>query len=94
VSTAELVAGQCGLVFAIFKEPVHRVLADLGVVAPSDPIARDARTIAFLRRLELDPVEILGEAIVAGAEGHVPLGRQTGRRWFLPIGSQSLLTVQ
>ncbi len=89
-----MVAGQCGLAFAILKEPVHRVLADLGVVAPPDPIGRDARTVAFLRRLELDPVEILGEAIVAGAAGHVPLTRQTGRRWFRPIGSQRLLTVQ
>jgi hypothetical protein len=89
-----LIAGQCGLAFAILKEPVHRVLADFGVVAPSDPIARDARTVAFLRRLDLDPVEILGEAIVAGTAGHVPLARHARRRWFLPIGSQSLLTVQ
>jgi hypothetical protein len=94
VSTAELIAGQCGLAFAILKEPVHRILADFGVVAAPDPIARDARTVAFLRRLELDPVEILGEAIVAGAEGHVPLTRQTRRRWFLPIGSHSLLIAQ
>lgn len=93
VSTAEVVAGQVGLAFAVFREPVHNLLAEAGLIAPIDLVARDVRTIAFLTALDLDPVEVLGSDVVAAAERWVPLP-YAPRRWARRIGSQSLLTAQ
>lgn len=93
VSTAEVVAGQVGLAVAVLHEPAHRLLANVGLVAPIDRVARDVRTVAFLRALDLDPVEVLGNDVVAAAERWVPLPYEP-RRWARPIGSQSLLTAQ
>lgn len=93
VSTAEVVAGQVGLAFAVFREPVHNRLAAAGLVAPIDRVARDVRTVAFLRSLDLDPVEVLGRDVVDAAEQWVPVPYEP-RRWARPIGSHSLLTAQ
>lgn len=93
VSTAEVVIGQVGLAFAVLREPVHNLLAEAGLVAPLDLVARDVRTIAFLMALDLDPVEVLGSDVVAAAERWVPLPYEP-RRWARPIGSQSLLAAQ
>jgi hypothetical protein len=93
LSTAEVVVGQVALAAAIAKEPVHRALASAGIVAPYDPVRRDVRTVAFLRSLDLDPVEILGADTVAGADAWVP-APYGAPRWALPIGSQSLLSTQ
>lgn len=93
VSHAEVVVGQAGLAFAVLREPVHNMLANAGLAAPLDPVKRDVRTVAFLRSLDLDPVEILGGDVVAAAERWVPLPYEP-RRWALPIGSQSLLAAQ
>jgi hypothetical protein len=62
---------------ALLKGPVHRLLADLGLVAPPDPVARDVRTVAFLRSLDLDPVDALGAEVVARADARVA-GRDAG----------------
>ena len=94
VSTAEVVVGQALLVTAIVKEPVHRALAELGLVAPPDPVGREARTVMFLRRLELDPVEIVGAEMVARADAWVKPAPHRRVRWARPIGSQSLLAAQ
>ena len=58
-------------------------------------------TVAFLRSLDLDPVEVLGADVVAAAEAWTapqPAGGLAGlaRRFASarPIGSQSLLTTQ
>jgi hypothetical protein len=71
LSQAEIAAGHVALAAAVLKAPAHRFLADIGVVAPPDPVARDVRTVAFLRRLDLDPVEILGADAVAAADAWV-----------------------
>ena len=95
ISTAEQVAAEAGLVFALLRDPAHRALAAAGVMAPPDPVKRDVRTVGFLRALALDPSEILGAEVVEQADGWVPSSRQVGvRRWRLPIGSQSLLAPQ
>ena len=65
ISNSEAYVAQAALVVAVFKQPVHRVLAEMGLVAPPDPVKQEVRTVAFLRALELDPVAILGEAAVA-----------------------------
>jgi hypothetical protein len=99
LSHAEVVAGQVGMVAALVKEPAHRFLADLGLVAPPDPVGRDARTVAFLRQLDLDPVEILGADVVAAADAWAPDPLVQERRLLraaasaLPIGSQSRLAT-
>jgi hypothetical protein len=104
VSTAEAAVGQVAFVGYVLKKPVHRLVARWGVVAPPDEIGRDVRTIAFLRSLDLDPVEVLGADVVDAAATWVPRGRQvTGSSagWRLrlaasarPIGSHSALTTQ
>jgi hypothetical protein len=102
LSHSEVVVAHVALAGALLKEPAHRGLAALGVVAHPDPVGRDAHTIAFLRGLDLDPVEVLGAEAVARAEGWVP-GRQRVRQPVSailrslfrssasPMGSQSLL---
>ena len=92
VSSTEVAVGQVALVAAVFKDPVHRMLAAAGVVAPIDPVKRDVRTVAFLRSLDLDPDAVLGAEVVAAADAWVP--RYEAPRWALPIGSQSLLSTQ
>jgi hypothetical protein len=72
LSQFEVHAGQALLALAIFKRPIHNALADAGLVAPFDIIGRDADTVAFLRAIELDPVEVLGADIVAAAEAWRP----------------------
>jgi len=93
VSHTEVVVGQIGLAAAVLKDPVHRMLASAGIVAPYDPVKRDLRTVTFLRSLDLDPVAVLGAETVAAAEAWVPVAYEP-RRWALPIGSQSLLSAQ
>lgn len=102
LSHGEVVVAHVALAGALLKEPAHRGLAALGIVAHPDPVGRDVHTIAFLRDLELDPVEVLGAATVERAERWVPAARPAPQPvWasFLslfrssasPIGSQSLL---
>jgi hypothetical protein len=73
VSQSEVYVGQALLVAALLKRPAHNALASLGLVAPIDDVARDVDTIAFLRAIDLDPVEILGYEVVAAAEAWRPL---------------------
>jgi hypothetical protein len=75
LSQAEVVAGHVGLAAAVLKAPVHRFLADVGLVAPPNRLARDAHTVAFLRKLDLDPVEVLGADVVTDADAWVAAGR-------------------
>ena len=95
ISTSEQVAANAAVAVAVLRAPAHRLLAAAGVVAPADPVRRDARTVGFLRALELEPAYILGLEVVARADGWQPPARQ-GRawRWRRPIGSQSLITAQ
>jgi hypothetical protein len=75
VSTAEAIAIQGAFVGYVVKAPVHRMLARAGLAPEPDPVAHDLRTVAFLRSLDLDPVEILGADAVAAAEAWVPAPR-------------------
>ncbi len=102
LSQVEVVAGQVVLAAAVLKQPAHRLLADLGLVAPPDPVAREVRTVAFLRGLDLDPVPILGADVGDRADAWVPAelspagherrARAAASAW--PIGSQSLMAAQ
>ena len=66
-----------------------------------DPAARDARTVAFLTSLDLDPVAILGRRAGRRCRASVALSRPDPLAVALrlassarPIGSHSLLTAQ
>jgi hypothetical protein len=95
VSNAEAVVAGAALVGSIMQPPLHRALAAAGLVAPPDPVKRDVRTVAFLRSLDLDPVEVLGAHVVERAARWVPQTRDSSRWvWARPIGSQSLIAAQ
>jgi hypothetical protein len=96
-SNVEVIAAQVALAGAVLRPTIHRALAAAGLVDPPDAAARDARTVAFLRQLDLDPIAVLGAAAVARAEARVPQPRrQRAARWASarPIGSQSLIAAQ
>ena len=102
LSTAEAAIAQTVFLGYVVKDPVHRALARAGLVGAPDPAARDARTVAFLTSLDLDPVEILGRDRVDAAAASIAPQRAP-IRWRLrsrlassarPIGSHSLLTAQ
>jgi hypothetical protein len=104
LSTAETAIAGAAFVGYAIKPRAHRALAALGVVGEPDPVAHDVTTVAFLRSLDLDPVDVLGADVVAAAEAWRPaaagqtagLGGLVAR--FLasarPIGSHSMLTAQ
>lgn len=75
LTQAEVVAANVGLTAAVLKAPVHRFLADCGLVDRPNPLARDAHTVSFLRKLDLDPVEVLGADVVTEADAWVAAGR-------------------
>jgi hypothetical protein len=91
LSQGEVVVAHVALAGALLKVP-H-----------PDPVGRDVRTIAFLRDLDLDPVEVLGAETVERAERWVPadaervpqpvsaIFRSLFRSSASPMGSQSLL---
>lgn len=84
----------------VVKNPVHRALAQAGLAPDPDPVAHDVRTVAFLRGLDLDPVEVLGADVVAQAESWtpdtswVPFRDRLRAASARPIGSHSLITAQ
>jgi hypothetical protein len=96
MSTAEQVLASAALIGVAVKEPLHRLLAQTGLVPEPDLVLRDARTVTFLRALELDPVEVLGQEVVAAADAWTYEGspaarfRARKRSSARPIGSQSL----
>ena len=71
-----------GVAGYVLKPSVQRCLARAGLAPAPDPVARDVRTVAFLRALDLDPVEVLGADVVAQSESWVP-----DTSW-VPIGAR------
>jgi hypothetical protein len=103
MSNTEFAFANAALIAAALKDPVHRALASVGLATEPLPVAKDARTIAFLRALELDPVEAMGESIVTAADDWVALGgyerlederRARAASWARPIGSHRRLATQ
>jgi hypothetical protein len=68
VSTADFLVTSGGLGAYALAKPGREALVALGVLPEADPLERDVRTVAFLRRLDLDPDEILGADVVAAAD--------------------------
>lgn len=63
-----MVAGSLVLGAAVLKGPVHGALVAAGLLPEPHPLARDIRTVTFLRDLDLDPAAILGPAAVAAVD--------------------------
>lgn len=100
LSTLEHQLSCAAAVVAVVRRPAHRALASVGIVPDPDPVGRDRRTVDFLRRLDLDPVQILGAPAVAAAESWTyetsPAARFRSRKRASasPIGSHSLATTR
>jgi hypothetical protein len=103
MSNAEFALANAALIAAALKSPVHRAVASVGLATAPLAVARDARTIAFLRAIELDPAESLGAPAVAAADDWVAVGgyerleaerRARAASWARPIGSHRRLTAQ
>jgi hypothetical protein len=98
LSTAETAIASAAFVGYATKPRLHRAMAGLGLVNGPDPVAHDVTTVAFLRSLDLDPVEVLGADVVAAAAAWTATQPAVGLARRLasarPIGSQSLLTAQ
>jgi hypothetical protein len=67
LTTFDVVVSQALAVGMILKRPVQDRLAVAGLVRPFDQLGEHANTVAFLRSLDLDPVEILGPEVVEAA---------------------------
>lgn len=96
ISNAEAVAAWAGIAAYVMKPRVHQALANAGLAPEPDPVANDVRTVAFLRALDLDPVEVLGADVVAQSEAWVPDTSWTPWRVRFasarPSGSHNLIT--
>ncbi len=72
LSTAEATLAWAGAAGYVLRPKVHRMLANAGLAPKPDPVAHDVRTVAFLRALDLDPVEVLGADVVAQSASWEP----------------------
>jgi hypothetical protein len=103
MTNTEFAVANAALIAAALKGPVHRVLASAGLATEPVAVARDARTISFLRSLDLDPADSLGEPAVTAADEWVALGgyerlederRARAASWARPIGSHRRMAPQ
>ncbi len=68
VSKADVVVGTLGFAAYVFKGPARDALCAMGLVPEQHPLAVEMRTVSFLRDLDLDPIEILGDETVAAVD--------------------------
>lgn len=95
LSNAEAAAAWVGVAAYVLKPKVHQTLANCGLAPEPDPVAVDVRTVAFLRALDLDPIEAIGPVAVAQADSWIPDTSWVPLRERLsasprPIASQAL----
>ena len=99
MSNAEAAVATAAMAGYVVKAPVHWALAAVGLAPEPDPVAHDVRTVAFLRALDLDPVDTLGADVVAQAEAWepsttwVPFRDRLRSRSARPIRSQRRLAT-
>ena len=68
VSKADVIVGTIGFGAYVFKDPIRDGLVELGLLPEAHPLAKEMRTVTFLRDLELDPGPILGDDVVSAAD--------------------------
>ena len=97
VSKADVVIASVGFTGFLFKGPCEDALVAMGVLPEPHPLAVGVRTVSFLRDLELDPGEILGDDVVEAVDTVLAFPRQkVYRRTFrqaiallLPVSMRS-----
>jgi hypothetical protein len=86
MSSVDVYAASAGFLLYALHTPTRDALVTMGAIAEPDPLARDVNTVAFLRRLDLDPVEILGAGTVEAVDAWTPapkVYRDTALRRFI-----------
>jgi hypothetical protein len=73
VSKADVIVGTIAFGAYVFRDPVKAGLVELGILPEPHPLAVEMRTVSFLRDLDLDPNEILGDEVVDAVD--------TARAW-------------
>ena len=76
VSKADFVVGSIGFAAFLFKGPCEDALIAMGVIPEPHPLAVGVRTVSFLRDLDLDPAEILGDDVVEAVDAVMAYPRQ------------------
>jgi hypothetical protein len=76
VSKVDVIAGTVGFSAYVLKGPVQDVLVAAGLLPEPHPLARDMRTVTFLRGLDLDAAAILGDEVVEAADRALAFPRQ------------------
>jgi hypothetical protein len=104
VSKADVVVGTLGFAAFLLKGPGEDALVAMGVIPEPHPLAVGVRTVSFLRDLDLDPGEILGDDVVEAVDQVLAFPRQrVFRRTFrqaialmlpLSMGSQRVLATK
>jgi hypothetical protein len=103
VSKADVIVGTIGFGAYVFKGPTQDALVALGLLPEPHPLGKEMRTVSFLRDLDLEPREILGDEVVEQADRALAFPRQKiYRRSFreaiafftgLPLGAMRSQTV-
>jgi hypothetical protein len=100
MSNAEAAMAGAAIAGYFVKGPLHKALAAADLAPDPDPVAHDVRTVAFLRALDLDPVDALGAVAVARAHewtpdtSWVPFRDRFRRFSGRPIGAEHLLAAR
>jgi len=76
VSKADVVVGSIGFAAFLFKGPGEDALVAMGILPEPHPLAVGIRSVNFLRSLELDPGEVLGEDVVEAVDQVLAFPRQ------------------
>jgi hypothetical protein len=68
VTKLDLFVGSLGFGSYVLHGPVKAGLVELGILPEPHPLAVEMRTVSFLRDLDLDPREILGDEVVEAVD--------------------------
>ncbi len=76
VSKADVVVATIGFTGWMLKGPCEDALVAMGVIPEPHPLAVGVRTVSFLRGLDLEPAEILGDDVVEAVDAVMAFPRQ------------------
>jgi len=76
VSKADVVVGCIGFASFLLKAPCEDALVAMGLVPEPHPLAVGMRTVNFLRDLDIDPADVLGDDVVEAVDAVLAFPRQ------------------
>ena len=76
VSKADVVVGSIGFAAFLFQGPCEDALVAMGILPEPHPLAVGVRTVNFLRDLDLDPKQVLGDDVVEAVDTVLAFPRQ------------------